>query len=95
MNFDERSRLLNTEVGVIVDSPALAAETAARFEAMTQPQSAYSVTLRPVTAKERAVMVWRTLEDGKPVEYTREPSRSVRRRIEATLLSLLPMGREL
>ena len=95
MNFDERSRRLNTEVGVIVESPALAAESAARFEAMTQPQSAYAVTLRPGVADKAAVMVWRTLENGKLVEFTREPSYSLRRRLEAMLLSLMPIEREL
>lgn len=46
MNFDRRSRHLNTEIGVIIDSPQLASQTAARFEAMTQPASAYAVSLR-------------------------------------------------
>jgi putative cardiolipin synthase len=95
MNFDKRSRLLNTEIGVVIDSPELAAQTAARFEAMTQPASAYAVSLRPGAAGKAPVMVWRTLENEKPVEYTREPSNSFLRRVEATVLSLLPIEREL
>ena len=95
MNFDSRSRLLNTEIGVIVDSPELTAQTAARFEAMSQPESAYAVSLRQGVSDRRAVMVWRTLENGRQVEYTREPSNSFRRRLEARLLFLLPIEREL
>ena len=46
MNFDQRSIRLNTEVGLIIRSRELAEQTARRFEAMTQPQSSYSVTLQ-------------------------------------------------
>ena len=95
MNFDERSRRLNTEIGVIIDSPELAAQTAARFEAMTQPSSAYAVSLRSEGPGRAPVMVWSTLENDQPVEYTREPSNSLRRRVEVNLLSLLPIEREL
>ena len=45
MNFDQRSRRLNTETGLIIDSPELAAQTATRFEAMTQPSASKSVTV--------------------------------------------------
>jgi putative cardiolipin synthase len=88
MNFDQRSRFLNTEVGVIIESPELAAQTAARFEAMTRPESAYAVSLQRGSTGE--TIVWRTLEHDKPVEYTREPSDSSPRRLQAKLLFLLP-----
>lgn len=39
--------------------------------------------------------VWRTLENDQPVEYTREPLNSLRRRLEADVLALLPIEREL
>jgi putative cardiolipin synthase len=39
MNFDQRSIRLNTEVGLIIQSPELAEQTARRFEAMTQPRA--------------------------------------------------------
>jgi len=35
MNFDQRSMHLNTEIGLIIDSPELAQQTVARFESMT------------------------------------------------------------
>src|ERR1700687_5482977 len=47
MNFDQRSYRINTEVGLIIDSPELAKETAERFDTMTQPANAYSIALTP------------------------------------------------
>ncbi len=94
MNFDQRSRRLNTETGLIIASPDLAAQTAARFEAITQPANAYAVSLRSPDRADSA-LVWRTEENGKAVEYTREPSRSVWRRMAVRLYSLLPLDKEL
>ena len=47
MNFDQRSMHLNTEIGLIIDSPELAQQVAARFEAMVQPANSYMLALRP------------------------------------------------
>lgn len=94
MNFDQRSRRLNTETGLIIDSPDLALQTAARFEAMAQPANAYAVSLRSPGAADSGLL-WRTEENGKAVEYTREPSRSVWRRVAVRLYGLLPLDREL
>jgi len=94
MNFDQRSMILNTEIGLIIDSPELAEQTAARFEAMTQPANAYLLALRP-QAHGKPRLVWRTQEAGKDVEYVREPSRSPWRRFAVRLLRLLPLDREL
>jgi len=99
MNFDFRSRNLNTEVGVIIESPTLAAETAARFAAMTAPQNAYTVRLRAASPAAGAAgkphLVWDTVEGGRPVEYTSEPARTPGRRLEVKLLSLLHVDGEL
>src|SRR6185369_11868110 len=37
MNFDQRSLHLNTELGLIIESPELAQQVAARFESIAQP----------------------------------------------------------
>ena len=95
MNYDQRSKHLNTEIGVIIDSPDLAQQTAVRFEAMAQPENSYTLALRPQDASDRPRMVWDTQEDGKPVEYTREPARSGWQRFKVKFLSLFPMGGEL
>jgi cardiolipin synthase C len=94
MNFDQRSRRLNTETGLIIASPELAAQTAARFEAMTQPANSYVVAFQsPDSAN--SPLIWRTQENGKMVEYRREPSRSAWRRVEVAFLSVLPLDKEL
>jgi len=98
MNFDQRSRHLNTEVGVIIDSPELAAETVLRFDAMVTPENAYAVRLlepAPVAAGGKPHLVWDTVETGESVEYGREPARSAWQRIGVRLLSLLRVDGEL
>jgi cardiolipin synthase C len=45
-NFDMRSARLNTEMGVVIDSPAFAEQLAASFEKVV-PQVAYQVRLAP------------------------------------------------
>jgi putative cardiolipin synthase len=92
MNFDQRSAKLNTEIGLLIDSPELAQQTAARFEAMTQPANCYSVAL---AAGGSPQLLWRTAENGKAVEYAVEPARDERQRFHVRLLSLLPLDQEL
>ena len=94
MNIDQRSVRLNTEVGLIIDNAALAAQTATRFEAMTQPANAYRVLLQAQTTGPPRLL-WRTQEAGKTVEYLQEPARSEWQRLGLNLLSLLPLDGEL
>jgi cardiolipin synthase C len=94
MNFDKRSKNLNTEVGLIIDSPELASQTAARFAAMVQPQNAYAVALREPTAGRAAQLYWRTEEAGWSVDYLSEPARSPWQRVAVQSMSLLPVGNE-
>jgi len=95
MNFDQRSMHLNTEIGLIIDSTELAQQTAARFEAMTSPPNSYDLALVPREGGRSPRLVWRTQEDGKAVEYDREPARSDGQRLRVRLLSLLSMDDEL
>jgi cardiolipin synthase C len=95
MNFDQRSMHLNTEIGLIIDSPELAQQIATRFEAMVQPVNSYALALRAGDAGGAAGLVWRTREDSQIVEYNIEPARSDWQRFEADFLSHLPLDREL
>ena len=95
MNFDQRSLHLNTEIGLIIDSPELAQQVAARFEAMVQPVNSYMLTLRPNDAGGAPSLVWNTQEDGQLVEYDTEPARSNWQRFKVNVLSILPMDNEL
>jgi cardiolipin synthase C len=95
MNFDQRSKRLNTEIGLLIDGPELALQTAARFEAMTQPEASYALSLRPGTDGSRPRLVWSAKENGQLVDYTKEPSPSAWRRFSMRLLAYLPVSREL
>jgi cardiolipin synthase C len=95
MNFDQRSKRLNTEIGLIIDSPELAQQTAARFENMTLPENAYALSLRDLGPSRSPNIVWDTAEDGKTLEYTQDPARSGWQRMEMRLLALLPFRGEL
>jgi putative cardiolipin synthase len=92
MNFDRRSRNLNTEIGLLIDSPELAVQTVTRFDAMTQPQSAYRVLLSDAHPPK---LLWQTREQGQTVVYRTEPARSAWQRLKSRLLSLLPLDSEL
>ena len=95
MNFDQRSKHLNTEIGLIIDSPELAQETVARFDRMVQPENVYIPSWRETGAGGAGHLVWATREDGKAVEYVREPARSHWQRFKLKFMSWLPVNREL
>ena len=95
MNFDQRSKHLNTEIGLIIDSPELAQETVARFDRMVKPENVYIPSWREPGAGAAGHLVWTTREDGKAVEYLREPARSLWQRFKLKFMSWLPVNREL
>jgi cardiolipin synthase C len=95
MNYDQRSRWLNTENGLIISSPELAGQAVRRFEAMTQPQNAYRVTLEASAPGRRPRLTWTTEQSGHMVRTQTEPARSWWQRFEVRLLSLLQVDREL
>ncbi|HEY4446907.1 MAG TPA: phospholipase D family protein [Steroidobacteraceae bacterium] len=96
MNYDQRSKRINTEIGLIIQSPELAEQTARRFDAMVKPNECYIVGLVPKGAPGKSPgLVWRTEEDSRMVEYTSEPARSGWQRFKVKLLTLLPLDREL
>ena len=95
MNFDQRSMHLNTEIGLIIDSPELAQQAATRFEAMVSLPNSYELVLRGGDGAGSQQLAWRTEEGGKTVEYDSEPARSDWQRFRLNLLSLLPLDDEL
>jgi putative cardiolipin synthase len=95
MNFDQRSLHLNTEIGLIIDSPALAEQVVKRFEAMVHPDNCYKLMLHPNNPGEAPSLVWHTREHGQIFDYETEPARSDWQRIKANVLSLLPLDDEL
>ena len=94
MNFDQRSKHLNTEIGLMIASPELSSEIAARFDALTKLSNSYSVTLSE-GAKGQEHLMWTTEENGQPVHYETEPARNAWQRTKVKFLSALPLDKEL
>lgn len=91
MNMDARSKLLNTEMGIIVDSVPLAAAVTRFFDNATLPEYAYRVSLTPDAAAGGGRMQWQATEHGKPVTYDHEPGVKSGRRVQVQMLKLLPL----
>ena len=95
MNLDQRSRHINTEMGVIIDNAELSQQMAGRFEAMVKEENAYAVTLREDGGGSKSRLLWHTQEAGGAVEYQAEPARNLWQKIEIKFLTLLPLDPEL
>jgi putative cardiolipin synthase len=93
MNMDQRSKLLNTEMGFIVDCPALAKAVAEFFNTVALPANAYQLGLQGPdgAAAGSGQLIWRSIEAGKPTTVTHEPGVGPARRVEVMLLKLLPI----
>jgi putative cardiolipin synthase len=90
MNLDPRSAFLNTEMGVLIESPELAAQLRAQFERTTGPELSYRVVL-----EEDEGLVWYDRVKGRERRLEREPDASAGRRLAVTLLRLVPMESQL
>ena len=91
MNFDRRSLKLNTEIGVLIDSPELARQVIARFNAIARPANSYVPALSAADASGRQALIWHTEEGGKIVELKSEPNVDAMKGMKVDLLSLLPL----
>ena len=81
MNFDPRSATINTELGAIIESPALARELI-RIIDIDRLQSAYRVKLAP----DGNGCTWHSTEDDKDVVITEEPDSSAWTRFKLWML---------
>jgi putative cardiolipin synthase len=93
-NYDQRSLRINTEIGVLIDSPELAQQVVKRFEAMTTPTEAYELVLAEGAPAGHRVL-WNTEINHEKVQLHQEPSRGWWQREKVRILSLLPLSREL
>ncbi|MDY0185570.1 MAG: phospholipase D family protein [Desulfuromonadaceae bacterium] len=86
-NFDPRSALLNTELGVIIDSPLLARKIEQAFDTQI-PGKSYRVQL-----SDSGKLQWHSLHKGsnaQPTIYSVEPGSSWLSRWSLWMLALLP-----
>jgi putative cardiolipin synthase len=91
MNMDARSKLLNTEMGILVDCSPLAAAVTEFFNTATLPANAYRVTLKADGSAHGGAMQWEAADHGKPVVFDHDPGATTSRRIEVQVFKLLPL----
>ena len=85
-NFDQRSALLNTEMGLVIDSPSLARKLAAFFD-VDAPAVAYEVRLAPGGHD----LEWIERTPTGEVRHLVEPGTRWYLRTGVEMLSLLPI----
>ncbi|HEY2025157.1 phospholipase D-like domain-containing protein, partial [Paraburkholderia sp.] len=103
MNLDPRSANLNTELALVIHSPALANQVAQIFERAIQPAESYHVTLadQAQLAYLRSIgaplspLVWTDVENGQQRTYIFDPQAGFYRNALTGLFSLLPVNSEL
>src|SRR5690606_4891554 len=88
-NFDPRSVLWNTEVGVLVDSPELAGQVRELLLEGMSPGVSYQVAL------EDEKLVWRALNDAGQLETLRREPGSLWRHLHAWLARKLGLEKML
>ncbi len=91
MNVDPRAALLNTEIGVLVDCPSLAAAVVQFFKEASEPDSSFQPHLLPPNDKGQRPLYWTGERDGRAVKTYVEPRTSFWRRISARFLRIFPI----
>jgi len=93
-NLDQRSMHLNTEIGLMIESPDLARQVVARFEEIAQPANSFVLALENgggTTPK----LVWKSVKDGKSIVYDSEPGDDRWREFLVELYGTLPLEDQL
>ncbi|MCX7057520.1 MAG: phospholipase D family protein [Proteobacteria bacterium] len=88
-NIDPRSALINTELAVLVDSPALAGAMATFIELDMGPDRAWSLSLEPPRMR-AGRLVWRGERNGSTVRLTGEPGSTGWQRFVASVMRWIP-----
>jgi putative cardiolipin synthase len=90
MNFDQRSLDINTEIGIIIDSPQIARKITARFDAIVQPANSYRLELQANPGGGTTIH-WITEVDGKRLSFDTDPDVDAGKRTLIQMLSVLPI----
>jgi len=85
-NMDPRSMFINTEIGLLIESPSLAEEIRGMVEVDFHPENAWRVA-----RDHKGRLKW----SGNERTLDREPAASTWRRFQAWLLGLFPMDNQL
>jgi len=89
--MDERSKLLNTEMGIIVDCPPLAKAVDRFFDTAARPDNAYQVRLDPTKPAKDASLQWLKQDGDQTAILDKDPDATTARRVEVNLIKLLPI----
>jgi putative cardiolipin synthase len=89
-NWDPRSVNINTEMGILMDAPRIAADAATRLEARL-PETAYRLRLD----EEGRIQWLARQDDGTWIAYASEPSDSAWRKLRTNIYGALPIGSQL
>jgi cardiolipin synthase C len=92
-NFDGRSLHLNTEIGLMIDSPEIAQQVVARFNTIASPANSFVLALEG--EGDARHLVWKSVKDGRPIVYESEPGDDQKREFLVDLYSLLPIEDQL
>jgi putative cardiolipin synthase len=89
-NLDPRSSFINTEAGLYIESPELAAQVAAYMDEGVRLDNAYRVQLDP-----SGRLYWVTEDAGREVRYDVDPLSTPLQRLEAGWIRMLPIEDQL
>jgi putative cardiolipin synthase len=88
-NMDPRSAYINTELGVIIDSPELASDVVERVD-QALPIVTYEVTLN-----DQNKLRWLGQKDGEQEIWKTEPQTGWWRRFQVSVMRILPIKGQL
>lgn len=89
-NMDPRSRIWNSEIGLLIDSEKFAEQVLEVMESDLDPANSYRVTL-----DEKGNLVWTAEDDGEVVTWNKEPETTAWQRFKSRFLRWIPMEKEL
>jgi putative cardiolipin synthase len=94
-NLNPRSVELNTEIGIIIESPEFAQQVRDFMETGVRPDSAWQLHLATADGHS-SDLVWRAQDDaGQPLVHDTDPDVSGWKRFTAWFIALLPVEKEL
>ena len=89
-NMDPRSRIWNSEIGLLIDSEEFGAKVLEFLESGLKPVNSYRVTL-----DEKGKLQWTTEGPDGPVVWSEEPHSKAWERFKLNVMKVIPMENEL
>lgn len=87
LNLDPRSVVLNTEVGVLIDSPVLAESVANSISSLMTPEWSYRLAVSP-----KGKLIWIGVNAaGSQMYFTDDPDTSFWKRCKIVIMRMLPI----